>query len=68
MKITHTEHGTEILEVACVEGCTEVHRIDELHPEYAKIKAQLLAGDRSGILCYHELLATRRTAAPRKCN
>jgi hypothetical protein len=68
MKIVRAPSGVETIETECVEKCTKSHRIDEHHPEYVKIKAQLLVGDRSSIFCYHELLELGHTAAPRHRN
>jgi hypothetical protein len=43
----------DVLETKCVGSCQHIYRIDELHPEYAKVKEALERGDRSVITCYH---------------
>lgn len=54
-----TEGGTTYLETECPKkSCGRPYRMDELHPEYARIKAALEAGDRSSLRCYHSGAAT----------
>jgi hypothetical protein len=45
--------GTVYIELACVGKCERPYRLDEHHPEYARIKEALDRGDRSVIRCYH---------------
>lgn len=48
--------GTVVLETACVGSCSKRYRIDEGHPEFARVKAALERGDRSPVFCYHKRL------------
>lgn len=45
--------GCVYIETSCVGRCDQPYRLDEHHPEFAKVKAALEAGDRRVIFCYH---------------
>jgi len=45
--------GVTVIETTCVAGCDRIYAVDERSPDFVCIKAELEAGDRSGIRCYH---------------
>lgn len=51
--------GTKYIETACVGKCSHPHRVDDGHPEYARVLTALQAGDRSVVFCYHKELVGR---------
>lgn len=46
--------GTKYLETSCIGKCPHRYRIDEHHPEYARVLTGLERGDRSVVYCYHK--------------
>lgn len=44
---------TRVLITRCP-GCPTSYSIDEMHPDYRRVKAALDRGDRSVLFCYHK--------------
>lgn len=53
-RVLTTENGVRYIETECPgRGCVKPYRLDEYHPDFARVLAKLKRGDRSSLFCYH---------------